>query len=85
MNPYKDKATAARKRADALNRPSAADQAMREAFPRGGGYGNKQGRKRMDASIARAVKAVKAEREAKEWEAMADRSTGAKSPRKAAA
>ncbi len=63
-NPFAEKAAIAREKADRLNAPTARDQAMRESFPLGGGFGNSQGRKAFNASFGRAAEAVKWSKEA---------------------
>lgn len=72
MNPYRAAAEAARKKADALSRPTAYDEAMRNAFPLGAGYGRKGAGKRIEARVNRATKAVKAAHLASQLEAKAD-------------
>ncbi len=72
MNPFRDRAIRARALADRLNRPTAREQAMADAFPLGPGFGRPGAGRRVDASVSRAVKAVDAERQARALEAKAD-------------
>ena len=67
-NPFREKAEAARKKAEALNRPTAYETAMAEAFPLGGGYGRRGGAKRLDARIARATKSIEANKKSAYYE-----------------
>jgi hypothetical protein len=74
-NPYRAEADRLRAIADKLHQPSAHDEAMRNAFPLGAGFGHGSQRSRdrkMDAYINRATKAVQAERKAAQAERMAD-------------
>lgn len=71
MNPYKEMAEAARRRADELNKPSAHEAAMAHAFPLGAGFGRKGGEKRLQQRIDRATKAIEAARLADTLEAKA--------------
>jgi hypothetical protein len=74
-NPYRAEADRLRTIADKLRQPSAHDEAMRNAFPLGAGFGHGSQRSRdrkIEARISRATKAVHAEAKAKQAEAMAD-------------
>lgn len=73
MNPYREKATAARAKADRLSAPTAHEAAMAHAFPLGAGYGRKGAEKRIEARVNRAAKAIKAANLARALEAKADR------------
>lgn len=70
-NPFRAKAEAARRRADALNRPTAQAEAMADAFPLGPGFGRRGSERRIEASVSRAVAAAEAEQRARYLEAQA--------------
>lgn len=70
-NPFAQKAARARLRATHLNQPTARDTAMANAFPLGAGFGRPSDSKRLDATVNRAVEAVRASREADYLEAQA--------------
>lgn len=72
MNPFRDKATRARAKADRLTGPTAHDKAMADAFPLGPGFGRPGAARRIDASVNRAVGWVNADRDARYLEAQAD-------------
>lgn len=77
MNPYRDKATQARAYADKLSGKvnTAHDEAMKEAFPIGAGFGRGSMRSRerkLEGTINRAVKAGAAKRKAEYLERMAE-------------
>lgn len=71
INPFREKATKARALADRLNGPTASEAAMKESFPLGGGYARAGAARSIDASVSRAVKAVKAAKDASWLEAQA--------------
>jgi hypothetical protein len=75
QNPYRAEADRLRAIADKLHQPSAQDEAMRNAFPLGAGFGHGSQRsrdRRIEARINRATKAVAAEAKAAAAERMAD-------------
>ena len=74
MNPFADRAKAARARADRLAAPNAHDAGMAHAFPLGPGFGHGSQRsreRRLDAAISNAWAAIDAEKEARHLEHLA--------------
>jgi len=73
-NPFADKAIRYQEKHLVLSRPTARDEAMKNAFPLGGGFGHGSMRSReksIDASVRRAGEAVQAKQNADHWMAMA--------------
>lgn len=69
---FRSRAIRARALADKLNRPTAHESGMAQAFPLGAGFGRRGSTKRMERSIDRAVDAVAAEKEARYLESQAE-------------
>ena len=74
-NPFAEKAIRYMKKHLALNRPTARDEAMKNSFPLGGGFGHGSMRSReksIDASVRRAGEAVRVRNNAVYWTALAE-------------